>query len=194
MANQDAAYGLRPSRKLGGGVVVTNAYSIADGYATSIFSGDIVELTGTGNNIQIAAAGGAGDTKAIGVFAGCNFIDAEGNVQFKPYWPASTSIATGTKVEALVYDDPDIIFRAQADAIAEAAIGALADWVVGSGNVVTGKSTSEVEGSATATTGKSLKLLRLLPEVGNEYGNHGQVEVLFAEHAMKGIVTGAGGT
>lgn len=194
MANLNAPYGLRPSRKLGGGCVVQNAYSIADGYNTNIFTGDIVELTGTGTDIQIAAAGGAGDTQAVGVFAGCNFIDAEGNVKFKPYWPANTAIAPNTKVEALVFDDPDIIFRGMADSIAEANVGALADWVVGSGSVVTGKSTSTVEGSATATTAKSLKILRLLPEVGNEYGNYGQVEVLFAEHALKGIITGAGGS
>lgn len=190
MANVDAPYGLRPSRKLGGGTVVSNAYSIAGGYASAIFSGDVVMMTGTGNNIELAPAG---TVNAIGVFAGCNFIDAEGRVTFKPYWPAGQTIEANTTVQALVYDDPDIIFRAQADSLAEAAVGALADWVAGTGNTKTGRSGAEVQGSVTGLIDKSLRVLRLLPEVGNAYGDHAQVEVMFAEHALKGVVAGVGG-
>lgn len=190
MGNHNAPYGLAPSRKLGGGVIETSPYSIASGYATAIYTGDVVQMTGVGKNIEQAPAGA---TNAIGVFVGCNFIDNEGRVQFKPYWPAGQELESNTKCEALVIDDPSVIFRCQADAVAEGDIGALCDWVVGAGSAATGKSASYAEGSATATSGKSLRIYSLLPEIGNEYGNYGQIEVMFAEHALKGVVAGVGG-
>jgi hypothetical protein len=155
-----------------------------------MFQGDVVQMTGTGRNIEIAAAG---VTNPIGVFYGCNFIDAEGRVTFKPYWPDGQTLEANTTCEALVYDDPNIVFRAQADTCAEGDIGALADWVAGTGNPKTGKSGTQVEGSATATTGKGLRIYGLLKEVGNEYGAYAEVEVLFAEHALTGVVSGVGG-
>lgn len=190
MSNVSAPMGFVPSRKLGGGCLVTNPYTIASGYNTNLFSGDPVVMTGTGKNIALAAAG---ETGAVGVFAGCKFIDAEGRPQFKPYWPANTVLAAGTECEALVYDDPDIIFKIQADTVAAADVGALCDWVAGTGSVITGQSGAQAEASATAATGKSLRILGKLPEVGNEYGQYGKVEVLFVEHALRGVVAGVGG-
>jgi hypothetical protein len=191
MPNLNAPYGLRPSRKLGGGAVANAAYSIADGYPSAIYTGDVVEMSGEGRNVELAAAGA---TNPVGVFAGCNFIDAEGRVTFKPYWPAGQALEANTTVEALVYDDPSIVFRAQADTLASADIGALADWVgEGTGNVKTGRSAAQVQASVTATTGKTLRLYGLLREVGNEYGQYAEVEVMFAEHALKGVVSGVGG-
>ena len=190
MSNNNAPYGLRPSRKLGGGCVANGGYEIASGQVGAMFQGDVVQMTGTGKGIEIAAAG---VTNAIGVFAGCNFIDAEGRVTFKPYWPSGQTLEANTKCEALVYDDPGIIFRAQADTVAAADVGALADWVAGTGNPKTGRSGTQVEASATATTGKSLRIYGLLPEVGNEYGAYAEVEVMFAEHALTGVVSGVGG-
>jgi hypothetical protein len=148
-------------------------------------------MTGTGKNIAIAAPGESG---AIGVFAGCNFIDAAGNVHFSPYWPAGQVLEAGTKCEALVYDDPNIVFRIQADTCAEAAVGQLVDWVAGAGgNLKSGQSSHEAEGSATAAVDKSLRILGLVPEPGNDYGAHAEIEVMFAEHALKGVVAGVGG-
>lgn len=190
MANNDAPYGLRPSRKLGGGAVANDGYTIADGQAGAIFSGDVVMMTGTGKNIEIAPAGTA---NPIGVFAGCNFIGADGRVTFSPYWPDAQALEANTVCQALVYDDPNIIFRAQADTAAAADVGALCDWVAGTGNIKTGRSGTQAQGSLTATLGLGLRIMGLLPEVGNEYGAYAEVEVMFAEHALTGIVAGAGG-
>lgn len=187
MANVSAPMGLTPSRVLGGGCIVANPYSIASEYATSIFTGDPVEMTGTGKNVALAAAG---TVNAVGVFAGVRYIDSEGRPQFKPYWPGGT---VGTEIEALVYDDPSIIFRIQADTMAATDVGALCDWVAGTGNVKSGQSGAQAEASSTATTGKSLRILGLLPEVGNAYGAYAKAEVMFAEHALKGVVAGVGG-
>ena len=127
MANVNGPFGLRPARHLTGGVIRASEYSIASGYATSIFTGDVVEMTGTGTNVGKAAAQNADN---IGVFAGCRYVDAQGKQQFSQYWPAST---TATDVVAFVYDDPNIVFEAQTDTLAEGDIGALADWNVGTG-------------------------------------------------------------
>lgn len=190
MSNRNAPYGFAPSRRLGGGNIVMNGYTIAAGYGTAIYTGDPVMMTGTGKNIELATAG---TTNAIGIFRGCNFIDAEGNVTFKGYWPAGQTLETGTVCEALVIDDPNVVFRCQADSLAEAAVGALCDWVIAAGSTKTALSGSHAQGSATATTGKSLRIMGLLPEIGNQYGAYAQAEVMFAEHALKGVVSGVGG-
>lgn len=190
MSNQNAPYGLRPSKKLGGGNVPNAAYTIADGYVNAIYTGDVVQMTGTGKDIELAPAGA---TNAVGVFVGCNFIDAEGRVSFKPYWPAAQALEPNTVCQALVIDDPSVVFRCQADTVAAADIGALCDWVAGTGNPKTGKSGAQAQASLTATTGKSLRIYGLLPEIGNEYGQYAEIEVMFAEHALKGVVAGVGG-
>ena len=51
MANVSEKFGLRPYRKLDGTPLVgaQNRYTIASGYATAIYQGDLVEPLGTGN-------------------------------------------------------------------------------------------------------------------------------------------------
>ena len=57
MANTDQPSGFRPAYHMGGGVIRTTEYTIADSYNTSIFLGDLVKSTGTGRNIALATAG-----------------------------------------------------------------------------------------------------------------------------------------
>ena len=71
MANKDGKFGLRPVRKLSGGNICTSNYEIATAYGTAIYTGDVVELTGTGLNIQKAAATNEDN---LGVFAGCSWF------------------------------------------------------------------------------------------------------------------------
>ena len=51
MANQSEKFGLRPYRKLDGTPLVgaQNRYTIASGYTSAIFQGEMVEPLGTGN-------------------------------------------------------------------------------------------------------------------------------------------------
>lgn len=188
MANTNGPFGLRPIRHLGGGQIRASEYSIASAYGTGIFTGNVVQLTGTGRNIEIAEAGNVDN---IGVFAGCRYVDSTGKQQFSQFWPAST---TATDIVAMVYDDPDIVFEVQADSIAAGDVSALADWVVGSGSTVTGQSAcyAAVNG-ATGTTGKSLRILGLKDSPDNAYGAYAKIEVVFAEHVLKGVVSGVGG-
>lgn len=178
MPNVNSPYGLRPYRHKSGAEPILNEYTIADDYATAIFLGDVVEMTGTGKNIAKAAAGNADN---IGVFAGVQFVTADGEVQYRKTWPTPTG---ATNIKALVYDDPAIQFRAQADTLAEGDVGALADWNVGTGNTATGLSGLYVDITATtATSGKSLRIVGLVPD-GQVYGAFADVIVEFAEHAL----------
>ncbi len=135
MANVNAPFGLRPVKKLGGGNIVENVYSIATAYATPIYTGDVVEMTGTGRNVAKAAADNSDN---LGVFRGCSYKTAQGEVVFSPYWPGVSD--SKADIKAYVVDDPDVIYEVQADACAESEIGVLGDWNVGTGSAITGLS------------------------------------------------------
>jgi len=109
MSNQDAAFGLRP--------IITstssqrqNRYRIASEYNVTIFQGDMVKAV-TGGVIERVVAGAT--DLILGVFNGCEYVDASGNVVFSNHWPAST---VGTKIFANVIDDPSATFEIQANA------------------------------------------------------------------------------
>lgn len=187
MANANSPFGLRPVRHQTGGMIRLTEYSIASGYNTSIFSGDVVEATGTGKNISKAAAANADN---LGVFSGCRYVDAQGKQVFSPMWPAST---VATEIVALVYDDPNIVFECQTDTVAEADVQLLVDWNVGTGVAATGVSGLYADNATKAATGCSLRIIGLVPRVDNAYGAYAKIEVVFIEHVMKGVVAGVGG-
>jgi hypothetical protein len=188
MANVNGPFGLRPVRKLGGGEITQNEYSIATAYATAIYTGDVVEMSGTGRDITQAAATNVDN---IGVFRGCSYVDANGRWTFSPYWPG---VSDGkTSIVAYVIDDPDVVFECQASTIAEADIGNMADWHVGTGSTSTGISGLYWDESTKATTNTSLRAMRLVNRPDNAYGAYAKIEVMFAEHALMGVVGGVGG-
>lgn len=187
MANTDNAIGFVPIRHQKGGEMRLGQYSIASGYATALGKGDPVELTGTGRNIQKAAAENVDN---IGVFAGVSYVDAQGVPQYSEYWPASTA---ATQIKALVWDDPSIVFRVQCDTLAEGDVGALADWDAGTPDADTRLSGVELVASSTGTSGKGIRILGLSALPGNAYGAHAMADVVFAEHALLTGAAGAGG-
>lgn len=187
MTNVNGPFGLRPHRHIGGGVIRNGVYSIASGYNASIFLGDPVVMTGTGRNVAVAAGG---TTNSQGVFAGVRYNDAEGRVKFAKYWPANQ---VASKIEALVWDDPEIAFLIQCDVLNEADVGLLADWDDAAGSTVTGMSGRSLVASAGATTGKSLRIQKLADYPDNQYGAYAKAEVVFIEHALRGVVAGVGG-
>lgn len=186
MANVDAAYGLRPVRNLAGGTISTNTYTIASGYAANIFAGDPVKLAATGV-IQIAPAG---DTAAIGVFSGCQYVDATGKQVFSKMWPTGQ---VATEIQAFVYDDPNIIFAVQSDAtgVAAADIGAMADWEIVAGDTKVGVSKTNLDAStAIGAIQAGLRVLRIIDAEGNEPGAYSDVEVQMAQHAFNTVGAG----
>lgn len=189
MANSNTPYGLRPVRHMTGGEIRTNAYVIDPTYTTAIFNGDPVEGV-AGGGIELAEAGNVDN---IGVFAGCDYTDSTGAKQFSPFWPGTASC---TGITAYVYDDPNIIFAIQTDATGAVAADVHngADWEYVAGSTATGLSAVNLDISAgMATTGKSLRILRVVDSPDNEEGAYADVEVIFNEHVMKGVVSGVGG-
>ncbi len=176
MANSNAPRGMLPYQ-LNGQPKVTE-YSIASGYNTSIGKGHVVELTGTGDNIQIAAAG---NTNNLGVFMGVRYVDSQGAQHFKSMWPANQ---TGTDIKAAVvrFDTPGQVFEIQADTFAANDAGALVDWNAGTLDTVNGVSGLYADvGAGTSTTDMSLRILGLVDRVDNAVGAYAKIRVTVVE-------------
>jgi hypothetical protein len=80
----------------------------------------------------------------LGIFAGCQYLDASGKPTISPFWPSG---ATGTEITAWVYDDPETLFDVQynnpsAGTTVQTAVGEECDWTVASpgGSTQTGLS------------------------------------------------------
>ena len=113
MANKDAAFGLRPSRMMGGAPYTggQSRYRIASGLAGKIFQGDLVKQV-TGGGIERAAAGSA--VPVVGVFNGVRYTDpTTGEQVFKNHYPGGVA---ASDIIAFVIDDPSVVFEVQADA------------------------------------------------------------------------------
>ena len=112
MANKDAAFGLRPSRMMGGAPFSggQSRYRIASGYSTKIFQGDLVKQV-TGGGIERAAA--SSTVPVVGVFNGVQYTDpTTGEQVFKNHYPGSIS---ASDIIAFIVDDPLVVFEIQAD-------------------------------------------------------------------------------
>jgi hypothetical protein len=62
------------------------------------------------------------------------------------------------------------------------------------GSATTGKSGTNLDMSTgSGTTGKHLRIMRIVDDGVNTAGAYAVVEVTWAEHALKGVVSGVGG-
>lgn len=186
MANIAAPNGFMAVRHRNGNCLTNSApYSITSAYATNIFIGDPVKR-GTGRNIERADPG----DPLLGVFAGCYYETADGRVIEWGYWPGGTAVK---KAVAIIYDDPDIIYRVQSDSLAEAAVGQFCNFAVAAGDAVTGRSRATAAGGAAAATANVLRIIGLsnmpVPQDSglngmNAYGANAWVDVLINQHAL----------
>ena len=113
MANVSEKFGLRPYRKLDGTPLVgaQNRYTIASGYATAIYQGDLVEPLTSGN---IQKHGANTSDAVVGVFNGCFYTDpTTSKPTFKNFYPGGIA---ASDITAFVIDDPDAVFLIDADA------------------------------------------------------------------------------
>lgn len=160
MSSTSAPFGFRPSYH-NSGQMRPKAYTIASTYAANIFSGDPVKLTDNGV-IQLGTSDGtrSGTVDGIsllGIFAGCQYLDASGKPTISPFWPSG---ATGTEIVAWVYDDPETLFDVQytnpsAGTTVQTAVGEECDWTVASpgGSTQTGLSNCQLT-AIQATSGQ----------------------------------------
>lgn len=182
MANTARNIGLTPYQTL----IRATFYEVASGYATAIFVGDPVVLTGTGNQVNVITAGTG--NKCIGAVIGC--FDTNGLPL--SYIPAST----GGKV--LVADAPEQRFVAQDDnhgsgsAFGINGCGGNVNMVAGSGSTVTGRSGWKLNSQNTpgTTAGDQIRLIKPVPASDNDYtAKSAQWIVLINNHtALQGIV------
>lgn len=188
MANVDRPRGLWPLRDPSGEIRVNavrgKPYLIDSNTAGAIARGDQVALE-AGGNIELGAAGN--DLTACGVFAGCRYTDANGDVQYSDYIPAAK---TGfTNMEADVWDNPNTIFGIQSvtgTTPAATDVGALADISAGTSDSTRKLSAHELN----VGTGAQYKILGLVTTPNNVYGEHADLEVMFNEHLYKAAVAG----
>jgi len=198
MANANVAFGFKPVGKHGSSPSTqgTSQYFIASD-ASAIFQGSPVKAELTGGTIQIASASGNGD-QFVGVFAGCEFVDATtGKLRFSNTWPGSGSANTNFDIKGFVYDDPSQRFIIASDgtntdrATAKVDIFKTADIASGaSGNTTTGISSAvlDISTSEDTDTSNCVMILGIHEDVTN--ADHSAAGVSYIvkinNHALSG--------
>lgn len=168
MASTASPYGLRPVKRLDGMPYAgaTSMYLIDPaGEATNLFTGQVVIL-GADGYIALCTATGADATTnnlggngvgAIGVFMGCEYVNAQGQLIHSMYYPTGYAAPAGTAIKAYVVDDPNVLFQVQLDAAgAQTIIGTNtffpAVQSTSTGSTTTGNSTSALDATVQAAT------------------------------------------
>jgi hypothetical protein len=168
MAATASPYGLVPVKNADGSAYngARDAFQIASGLANNIGYGSLVKLDG--GRIELALGSGADATTnnfavsgggAAGVFVGCEYVNAQGQLIFDQFFPTATTAPSGTKIIAYVVTDPGVTYQVQST-------GAVPDTDIGqnctfsaiqnattSVNTTTGKSNMAVGAAQTATAG-----------------------------------------
>jgi hypothetical protein len=168
----DAPYGLKPVNLIGGQVFAgaTRLMEIASGYATSIFYGDLVKRISDGT---IEKDTGTTTATPVGVFLGVQFTNqSTGQVQQQQYYPASQAIASGSKIFAVVADDPDTLFQVVScsgtTVVAGMGISAIGNNIAliqNAGSTVTGNSKVAIdEGTETTTNTLPIRIIDVVRE------------------------------
>ena len=145
MANQDAAFGLRPLKTVGQQDDSTGfaSYWIDAGEASVMYQGSLVLATATGY-VDIAAAGGPLN---LGAFWGCFYVDPTTlKPTFKNYYPGGITPPSSKDIEAFVYDSPYQMFEVQSaasGASAQADIFSTCDIASNGGSTTNGVSSLE---------------------------------------------------
>lgn len=143
-------------------------FQITPAYGTNLFIGDAVTLT---NGLIVRDA--PGTTPVLGVFQGCQYTDAQGNIQFSKYWPASTVVKTGTIALADISIDPNTEFTIQANTtVTTASIGKNANLTYATaGSAATGMSGAMLDVSTINTTATlAVHIVGFDPMPGNVSG------------------------
>jgi hypothetical protein len=172
----DKPYGLKPVNLIGGQVFAgsTRLMQIATsnnvGYGTSIFYGDLVKRISDGT---IEKDAGTTSATPCGVFLGCTFTNsATGQVQIQQFYPASQTVAAGTKIFAYVADDPDTLFQVVScssgttvAAMGISAIGNNIALIQNAGSSTTGNSAVAIdEGTQNTTNTLPIRIIDVVRE------------------------------
>ena len=158
MANADRPRGLWPIRHLSGGEIRMSEWTVTT--AQTIYKGDLLELVAAGTVEEGDAAKGV---LIMGVAA--QYVGAA---------------SAGDKI--LVWDDPHIVFGIQTtDSIVTTAadIGQTGDHLGTNGSSTTLQSAHELN---TLGTNLQLRIIGLVAQINNAWGEFSDVEVVINEH------------
>jgi hypothetical protein len=117
-------------------------------YGTSIFYGDFVKLVSTGT---LEKDTGTTTMTPVGIFMGCFYTDpTTKQPTYSQYWPAANA---ATDAVGYVFDDPNGLFRIQADdTLAQTALGNNIPVVQTAGSTAIGRSKVAADASLINTT------------------------------------------
>ena len=162
MANQDAAFGLRPLKTMGQQDDSTgmSSFNIVPGDASVLYQGSLAIPTSAGY-VDIATAGA---TQNIGAFWGTFYVDPTTlKPTFKNYYPGSITPPSSGAIEAFVYDSPYQMFEVQsnnAGASAQADVYECADIAnPTAGSTLNGVSGQELDDSDLSADIAQLKVI-----------------------------------
>ena len=164
-------YGFLPINLIGGQVFAgsTRNMEIASGYSSNIFYGDFVKRV-VGGTIEKDT--GTTSNTPVGVFLGCFYTAANGTPTRSQYYPASQTIVSGTKIYAIVADDPDTLFKVAVCSsgvvmatVTQNALGTNMSVLATAGSTTTGNSSYSVLSTSPATTNTfPVRVIDLVPE------------------------------
>ena len=179
-----APYGLKPVNLIGGQVFAgaTRLMEIASGYATNIFFGDLVKRVAAGT---IEKDTGTTTATPAGVFMGVSFTNSStGQVQQQQFYPASQSIASGTKIFAVVADDPDTLFQVAVvsgtttiSGVGISAIGNNGTLVQNAGSTTSGNSAVALLDSTATTITLPIRIIDVVRDTATAADNFPEVIV-----------------
>ena len=183
MASTAAPYGFRAVNELGGLPYAGSTRSFLidpAGYNTNIFNGSIVRINANGY-INIVLTTGADDSAnvfpagTIGIFVGCTYTNAQGQIIYSQYYPANTASVNGSSITAYVIDDDRAVFSVQADgSITQAELGQnvflSAVQSTSTGSTTTGNSTTAVSATSQTATA-AFRIVGFPQNVNNAVGD-----------------------
>ncbi len=180
-----APYGLKPVNLIGGQVFAgsTRQMEIASGYNTAIYYGDFVKRV-IGGTIEKDT--GTTANTPCGVFLGVSFTNAStGQIQQQQYYPASQQIKSGTKVFAVVVDDPDTLFKVAVCSsgvvmatVTQNAIGTNMSILATAGSATNGNSSYSVLSTSPALTATfPVRVIDVVPETATSATTYSEVIV-----------------
>jgi len=170
MANQDAAFGLRPLRTVGQQDDSTGMSShwIDAGDASAMYQGSLVKCPASSTGyIDISAAG---DVLNVGALWGVFYNDPTTlKPTFKNYYPGSITPPNSKDIEAFVYDSPYQMFEVQSaasGASAQADIFMCCDIASNAGSTTNG--VSSLESADTFSAQAQLKVIGVSRDPAND--------------------------
>lgn len=170
----DAAYGFKPINLTGGTSFAgsTRRIPIDSAYNTKIHNGDLVTIATNGTATRITAETGV---KIAGVFLGCEYTNANDQLEFSQYYPG-TSVSNAF---AVVMDNPSVLCKvaivttagAVDDTLTRAAVGANASIEQAlSGDDKTGNSKIGMTKVVAATASLPLRIIDLVEDTKTSNG------------------------